>query len=775
MVTEQAPKVENLQLEQNRMHALTRLAARLQTPEETFLREHQMSMVQSLYNALKAGGTAGYMSEPTGAGKTPVALEISRILGLKTAILSPTQGIVRETKGKSERHTPDLSITNYYADEKDLTGQVINTTFPSAIKLSNQGEKSFKPEEVGLLICDESDLALGEETHKIFRRFPNAIFIGLTATPYFDPLFKYIERGIVKENERWVGLFRNLWHEMTLEEGMERGVIIGNADIHLVKSNVMVSDIEIQSGEYKKSELKRFFDKVSRNMLAVGMIGGTDKLPKDVNLSEDQRREIDIVHNKIKGKRTLVFGVDIDHADTLVKLISDQGISARAAHSKVEDEEGALDAHRKGESPVLVGVDSLGRGRDLPSTEVVIHLRPTRSGRVLMQQFGRVLRLSPETGKEKAIAIQVVDQFRDKADAPVFLSDIFDPTYVLRGAATGIKPSEHKSSQLSKRPIVTFSGMKIDSIVEEAKARDLLQTRFKQGSIAEISNFLQKLAEDVRASNPYIGIYDLFKTIVGELPSKMPFEVQQKALQAFASMDINTRRLGQEGFLLLNMKTLITVVDSFYIEGIDTKEERDEMLSSAITAMMQNLSSIKPNFGIAQEVNKAARDGVSRYISKRDNVPITWIKTPENRILIVELAGKIKNMPNELNDEEIQKLAQDLSAKSGINEGKLVKYIAYLDTVRPEEKVSQKDTSFEGAAISELEDSVKEVLNTLTQRERFVLERRFGLIDGRTRTFEEVGVEIGVTRERIRQIEAKALRKMRHPSRIRKLTDYLEQ
>lgn len=65
-------------------------------------------------------------------------------------------------------------------------------------------------------------------------------------------------------------------------------------------------------------------------------------------------------------------------------------------------------------------------------------------------------------------------------------------------------------------------------------------------------------------------------------------------------------------------------------------------------------------------------------------------------------------------------------------------------------------------------------LNTLTDREQKVLRLRFGMNDGRARTLEEVGKEFDVTRERIRQIEAKALRKLRHPSRSRKLRDYLD-
>ncbi|MEO8541685.1 MAG: sigma-70 family RNA polymerase sigma factor, partial [bacterium] len=80
----------------------------------------------------------------------------------------------------------------------------------------------------------------------------------------------------------------------------------------------------------------------------------------------------------------------------------------------------------------------------------------------------------------------------------------------------------------------------------------------------------------------------------------------------------------------------------------------------------------------------------------------------------------------------------------------------------------------EAASQQLLREQVEDVLASLTSRERRVLQLRFGLEDGRSRTLEEVGREFGVTRERIRQIEAKALRKLRHPSRSKKLKDYLD-
>ena len=80
----------------------------------------------------------------------------------------------------------------------------------------------------------------------------------------------------------------------------------------------------------------------------------------------------------------------------------------------------------------------------------------------------------------------------------------------------------------------------------------------------------------------------------------------------------------------------------------------------------------------------------------------------------------------------------------------------------------------EAAALTMLHIEVENIIDSLTPRERRVLQLRFGLIDSNQRTLEEVGKRFGVTRERIRQIEAKALRKLRHPSRSKRLTDFLE-
>lgn len=132
-----------------------------------------------------------------------------------------------------------------------------------------------------------------------------------------------------------------------------------------------------------------------------------------------------------------------------------------------------------------------------------------------------------------------------------------------------------------------------------------------------------------------------------------------------------------------------------------------------------------------------------------------------------EEIAKIMNMPVD-RVREIQKISQEpVSLETPIGEEE----DSHLGDFIQDDNVP---VPAEAAAFTLLKEQLVDVLSTLTEREQKVLRLRFGLDDGRARTLEEVGKEFNVTRERIRQIEAKALRKLRHPSRSRKLKDYLE-
>ena len=176
------------------------------------------------------------------------------------------------------------------------------------------------------------------------------------------------------------------------------------------------------------------------------------------------------------------------------------------------------------------------------------------------------------------------------------------------------------------------------------------------------------------------------------------------------------------------------------------------------------------------------RQAITRAIADQARtirVPVHMVET------INKLARVERQLTLELNREPTE---EELSKKMGTSVEKIRDiYKISQEPVSLETPIGEEDDSHlgdfipdetnmspEDFAINELlKDEISEVLLTLTEREEKVIRLRFGLEDGRPRTLEEVGQLFGVTRERIRQIEAKALRKLRHPSRSRKLKDYL--
>ncbi|MEX2028103.1 MAG: sigma-70 family RNA polymerase sigma factor [Candidatus Curtissbacteria bacterium] len=705
--------------------ALQRLDLYLETSEERLLREHQSDVMESLRDFLASGETAGYLSLPTGFGKTVVAAEIAKVLGKKTLILSPTKQILEQTHGAVIQFTPGVEVGNYYSDEKNLSGTVLNTTYQSLFGLLER--EQLNPEEIGLVICDEAHTALGEQRHALFRKFPNAIFLGLTATPYFMPLNGFTQRGLVEEDERWTGLFKNRVHEMSLEEAIERGILTP-LDVHLVETNVSVGNVRVTAaGNYDEAEINKYLNKLSRDYLTLGMVAGLNKLPANINLSDKQKEELGLIHRKIEGKRTVIFGLSIAHVNDLAQMLRDRGIKAAAVHSKMgeDDRREILSAYAKGDIQVVLGVDMLRLGWDSPQTEVGIYLAPTQSGIVAVQELGRILR--PAEGKEEAIAIQLVDNFQRTEQAPVLIPNIFDPYYILRGTQTGLAPSDKRGVSTTRMaPAITFSGMNIETIVQEALSRELIRSRFKNASISQMDELFADILEKIQSENSRLSAFEMYKKIADAIPGKIPLEAQQEALQALASIDSNISKTGRKIFLYLNLKSILSGVDEF-VDG-KTTEEIDEIVQSGILEVLESLNKLNYKIPLSQQVYVAAKRGAgfclegrkSRFKKKQPNITFT-----------------------NLNEDEINKAR-------------------YL----PAEDIDDSTSEF-------LTEDLARALSTLSPRERKVIEVRFGLEDGEKLTFEQAGELFRVTRERIRQIEAKALRKLRHPTVSKRLEDYV--
>ena len=315
---------------------------------------------------------------------------------------------------------------------------------------------------------------------------------------------------------------------------------------------------------------------------------------------------------------------------------------------------------------------------------------------------------------------------------------------------------------------IEFSSDDMDIDIDDSIDDDMS----KEENTMEIEQIDLTLPKGISIDDPV----RMYLKEIGKIPLLKPHEEAELARRMHEGDEIAKQRLVEanlrlvvsiakryvgRGMLFLDLIQegnlgLIKAVEKFdYTKGFKFSTYATWWIRQAITrAIADQARTIRIPVHMFESINKLIR--VSRQLLQelgRDPKP-------------EEIAKEMDMTEDKV--REIMKIAQDpVSLETPIGEEE----DSHLGDFIPDDDAP---APAEAAAYSLLKEQIEEVLGSLNEREQKVLKLRFGLEDGRARTLEEVGKEFDVTRERIRQIEAKALRKLRHPSRSKKLRDYLD-
>ena len=329
------------------------------------LRDYQKDIIT---RAIKSKGNI-LIQAPTGSGKTVIAEEIVKFhkdSNKKTLFLAPKINLLEQTAKAFSNLNPQI-IHGSNKEEIDTQAH----SFVSTIQTISRRVDFLSSMNFDYIIFDEMHYGVKGKMQEIIKNIHKGKIIGLSATPYDE------EGKLLTEN------FDVIIDDYDARYMVDNGYLVNIKSFEAFTANL--SGIKTKIGDWDINELDFRFNK-----------------PEIVNKIVSATK--DILKNRDK---TIVFCINISHAEAICKAYQKVGLKSEVTHSNIskENQKKIVDKFKNGDTKVLVSVDQLTTGFDVPQTDTIVIARPTQSQNLYKQIVGRALRLSPSTNKKEAILL----------------------------------------------------------------------------------------------------------------------------------------------------------------------------------------------------------------------------------------------------------------------------------------------------------------------------------------------------------------------------------